>query len=98
MASLLLGLQSNGGKLSGWKKKLNNAWGISNKFLGRTMDTFIDADFEVERKIRSDKGVSIFTDETKRRHTFTALNQYKTMFQHVKVKEPMLLGISHWNI
>ena len=33
MTSLLLGLQSNGGKFSGWKKKLNNAWGISNKFM-----------------------------------------------------------------
>ena len=77
MASLLLGISANSGRFLGWKMKLNNAWGVSTNFMGRMYDTFIDGDFEVEIKTRSGKGVSIFTDEVKRRHTFTALNQYK---------------------
>ena len=82
MVSLFSGFQSNGGELSGWKSFMMNAWGVSSKYLVCSFETFVDKDFGVKRKERSDKGVNIFSNEKKRKQTFTALNSFKKLEQN----------------
>ena len=56
---------------------LTHAFGIHMNTRTNLIRKFIHNDFSVERKTRKDKGESVFTSESKRRHVFTALNAYK---------------------
>ena len=66
-----------GGKYRGWTKAINHAFGVCRRKAGRTFENFVDGDFNVQRKQRSDKGSSIFKDDFKRKQTFTAYNAFK---------------------
>ena len=81
MAAMFIGFESKGGLLSGWKSYLMHAWAVSSKFLTRSFDIYVNRNFDTKRKERSDAGVNIFCDDSKRRQTFTALNSFKKVEQ-----------------
>lgn len=53
------------------------AFFISDKTSKDLFYKYIDNEFDVKTKVRSDKGQTIFNSHTKRRHTFTAFNVFK---------------------
>ena len=53
---------------------LSKAFDINRNTSIQIFDAFIDAELSITRKTRSDKGLSVFNCEKKRKATFTALN------------------------
>ncbi len=54
-----------------------HAFAISKNSRKRIFTRYISNDFVAKRKERNDKGTSVFKDEKKRKHTYTALNIFK---------------------
>ena len=62
---------------TGWNADFAHAWGISTRSIRNLFDRFVERDFNGERKERSDKGLTIFNSEQKRKAVFTTYNAYK---------------------
>ena len=56
---------------TGWNADFAHAWGISTRSIRNVFDRFVERDFNGERKERSDKGLTIFNSEQKRKAVFT---------------------------
>ena len=65
------------GKVKGWRKFVDHAFGVAQKKSIRLFEKYYDSDFEIGRKVRSDKNSSVFTCEKKRQNTFTGYMIYK---------------------
>ena len=65
------------GMYTGYRRYINYAFAISDKTAVRHFQRFIENDFEIGRKKRSDEGSSVFNSKRKRDITFTAYNAYK---------------------
>ena len=75
--SIFSGFLSKGGVLNGYKGYVDHAFGIGRCTGKNIVDRFFSNHFSVERKVRSDKGESVFNSERKRKNTFTAYKAFK---------------------
>ena len=63
MIYLFSDFASDRGELSGWKGFMQKGWGVSSNYLTSSFEKFVNNDFVIKRKERSDKGVNIFSNE-----------------------------------
>ena len=74
---MFCGYSSIKGPLQKHMKYTQYAFGISEFTCRTIISSFVDSDFTFDRKVRKDKGTSIFDSETIRKKTFTPFNAYK---------------------
>lgn len=73
--SMFCGFAPTSGPLVGWKKFLCNAFGYAKpQNISTIASNWVNNGCKLERKVRSDKGQSVFNSHIKRKHTFTPLN------------------------
>ena len=77
-SSTLSGLSSNNHSVaSRWPKLLCEAFGVNKNSVSRLHNSFLDGDFSLARKKRSDTGSSIFNSSKKRKATFTPYMSFR---------------------
>jgi hypothetical protein len=86
MSFLMLSYSPTAGINKGWMKYIRHAFNISENCHIKIFQRFINNGFILERKVRKDKGTSVFTCDKKRKQTFTAYNTYKKVTTHSFMK------------
>ena len=66
------------------KPSLYKAWGVHKVTANRIVNSYYDNGFVIERKTRSDKGLTIINSEKRRKSVYSPLYIYKREQTHKK--------------
>ena len=65
--NLFSGFPKTNGELSGWQTLFYKAWGVPKATVHIIVNSYYDNGFVIERKTRSDKGLTIINSEKKKK-------------------------------
>ena len=74
------------GELSGWQNLLYKSWSVHKATANRIVNSYYDNGFVIERKTRSDKGLTIINSEKRRKSFYSPLYIYKIEQSHKKFR------------
>ena len=75
--NLLSGIPNRFGDMKKWTIYFNHAWNVNKQTTLRIIDSYSDSGFSPDRKIRKDKGHTLFNSSKKRKSVYTPLYVYK---------------------
>lgn len=77
--NLFAGFPKTHGPLKGWQQLFFDAWGVSKWTANRIVDSYYDNGFNVNRKTRNDKGMTLL-----RMHELTKIDRHLVLVCHTK--------------
>ena len=77
ISCLFSGYSKNKGITKDHHKMTQHAFGVKNSTHAKIVKRFVSTEGTMARKTRSDKGLTVFNSDTKRRAVFTAFNTFK---------------------